>query len=106
MDYVQNIHLLFIITLATLFLIVPFSIVINLLTLSIVGVLVYFLYVAYTHRQDREITALDVGSDLMTDPLVVGRAYFGEPTTGPIGDFVGLSGSDNDGLYTFSHKVS
>jgi len=97
---------LFIIIFSSLLILFRFSIVMNILTLGIVGGLVYFMYVAYTRRQDLETTALDVGKDLITDPLVVGRAYFSEPETGPIGDFVGSSRSDNDGLYTFAHKVS
>jgi len=102
----DNLYLLFILFLSGMFIVFPFSVVINIITLCIVGMFVYFLYVAYTHRQNREVTALDVGRDMMTDPLVVGRAYFSEPTTGPIGDFVGSSMSDNDGLYTFTHEVS
>lgn len=50
-------------------------------------------------------TASETLSDMLKDPLVTSRAYFTEPATGPIGDFVGYSPvSQDDWLHSFSHK--
>lgn len=47
----------------------------------------------------------DILLDMLKDPLVTSRAYFTEPITGPIGDFVGYSSvSQNDWLHSFSHE--
>jgi len=35
------------------------------------------------------VSASDVGQDILKDPLVVSRAYFTEPKIGSIGDFEG-----------------
>tara|TARA_R110001599_G_scaffold53506_2_gene149397 strand:+ start:168 stop:386 length:219 start_codon:yes stop_codon:yes gene_type:complete len=35
------------------------------------------------------VSASDVGQDILKDPLVVSRAYFTEPKIGSIGDFKG-----------------
>lgn len=51
--------------------------------------------------------ASDVLLDNLKDPLITSRAYFTEPTTGPIGDFVGYSPmSQDDWLHSFSHEES
>ena len=51
--------------------------------------------------------ATDVLMDNLKDPLVTSRAYFTEPTTGPIGDFVGYSPvSQDDWLHSFTHEES
>ena len=80
------------------------SVLLNILTLGIVGGVILLTYIVYTRRPDRAVTPQDVGKDLITDPLVVGRAYFSEVETGPIGDFVGheSSWSDNQGLGAIS----
>ena len=79
------------------------SVLLNILTLGIVGGVILLTYIVYTRRPDRAVTPQDVGKDLITDPLVVGRAYFSELETGPIGDFSGQSSwSDDQGLRAIS----
>jgi hypothetical protein len=49
--------------------------------------------------------ASDALSYNLKDPLVTSRAYFTEPRTGSIGDFVGYSPvSQDDWLHRFSHE--
>jgi|SRR6056300_747859 hypothetical protein len=103
----DNLRTLSIIILMCLFVLMRFSILLNLITLAIVGGFIYLSFKVYTRRNDREVTVDDVARDLMTDPLVVGRAYFSEPETGPIGDFTGTSSwSDDDGLKTLTEEVA
>ena len=53
------------------------------------------------------VIATDVLTDNLKDPLITSRAYFTEPATGPIGDFVGYSPvSQDDWLHSFSHEKS
>jgi len=50
-------------------------------------------------------TASDILADNLKDPLVTSRAYFTEPATGPIGDFVGYSPmSQDDWLHSLPHE--
>lgn len=50
-------------------------------------------------------TASDTLMDMLKDPLVTSRAYFTEPATGPIGDFVGYSPmSQDDWLHRLPHE--
>jgi|SRR5210317_642346 hypothetical protein len=52
-------------------------------------------------------TASDALVDMLKDPLVTSRAYFTEPATGPIGDFVGYSPvSQDDWLHSLPHEES
>lgn len=104
---VDNLHVLFIIMLVSLFFLVPFSVLLNIVTLGIVASVLYILFTVYTRRQDRAATMEDVAKDLMSDPLVVGRAYFSEPATGPIGDFTGVSSwPDDNGMNRLTHEIS
>lgn len=49
--------------------------------------------------------ASDTLVDMLKDPLVTSRAYFTEPATGPIGDFVGYSPmSQDDWLHRLPHE--
>ena len=49
--------------------------------------------------------ASDTLMDMLKDPLVTSRAYFTEPATGPIGDFVGYSPmSQDDWLHRLPHE--
>lgn len=52
-----------------------------------------------------EPTAINILLDNVKDPLVTSRAYFTEPSTGPIGSFVGYSPVSQDNwLHRFSHE--
>ena len=60
-------------------------------------------------RQDalleNETTASDILLDNLKDPVITSRAYFTEPSTGPIGSFTGYSPmSQDDWLHSFSHE--
>jgi hypothetical protein len=99
----DNFQTLFIIILICAFFLIRTSVLMNIITLLIVGGVILLTYIVYTRRPDRAVTPQDVGKDLITDPLVVGRAYFSEVETGPIGDFTGRSSwPDNQGLRTIS----
>ena len=99
----DNFQTLFIIILICAFFLIRLSVLFNILTLGIFGGIILLTYTVYTRRQDRAVTPQDVGKDLITDPLVVGRAYFSEVETGPIGDFTGQSSwSDDQGLRAIS----
>lgn len=51
--------------------------------------------------------ATDILMDNLKDPLITSRAFFTEPATGPIGDFVGYSPmSQDDWLHSFTHEES
>lgn len=57
--------------------------------------------------KDKPASASDVLVDILKDPLVTSRAYFTEPATGPIGDFVGYSPvSQDDWLHSLPHEES
>lgn len=52
-----------------------------------------------------EPTASDILLDNLKDPLITSRAYFTEPSTGPIGSFVGYSPvSQDDWLHSLPHE--
>lgn len=68
-------------------------------------ILSLFLYLKSDVLLKDDPSATDVLVDMLKDPLVTSRAYFTEPTTGPIGDFVGYSPmSQDDWLHSFSHE--
>jgi len=99
----DNFQTLFIIILICAFFLIRTSVLLNIITLGIIGGIILLTYIVYTRRPDRAVTPQDVGKDLITDPLVVGRAYFSEVETGPIGDFTGRSSwSDDQGLRAIS----
>lgn len=99
----DNFQTLFIIILICAFFLIRLSVLLNIFTLMIVGGIILLTYTVYTRRPDRTVTPQDVGKDLITDPLVVGRAYFSEVETGPIGDFSGQSSwPDDQGLRAIS----
>lgn len=99
----DNFQTLFIIILICAFFLIRTSVLLNIITLLIVGGIILLTYIVYTRRPDRAVTPQDVGKDLITDPLVVGRAYFSEVETGPIGDFTGRSSwPDDQGLRAIS----
>ena len=103
----ENSTALFTIIFLCLIFLVRWSVLFNIATLAIVGGVIFMTYVVYTQREDRETTAADVGKDLITDPLVVGRAYFSGTKTGPIGDFSGRSSwPDDNGLKALPEEVS
>lgn len=84
---------------------------ITLLAFLIVSAFVLFGVGIYIFFNDTESpikippTASEALTDMLKDPLVTSRAYFTEPATGPIGDFVGYSPvSQDDWLHSFSHK--
>jgi len=52
-----------------------------------------------------ETTASDILLDNLKDPMITSRSYFTEPSTGPIGSFVGYSPvSQDDWLHRFPHE--
>ncbi len=65
-----------------------------------------FVYLKSDALMDNSPTkASDTLVDMLKDPLVISRAYFTEPATGPIGDFVGYSPvSQDDWLHSLTHE--
>jgi len=86
------------------------SIILNIITILIVALAIGLFLGLYDRAQKSkpDIKASEVLRDTLKDPLVVSRAYFTEPTTGPIGDFTGMesSWSEDNRLHGFSHKES
>ena len=67
---------------------------------------IYF-YVKKEQIMKSEPNATDILTDNLKDPLITSRAYFTEPSTGPIGDFTGYSPmSQDDWLHSFTHEES
>ena len=59
----------------------------------------------FSPKKEPIATATDVLADNLKDPLVTSRAYFTEPESGPIGDFVGYSPvSQDDWLHSLPHE--
>lgn len=68
---------------------------------------VYILIHSDTAPVDVPPKASDTLLDMLKDPLVTSRAYFTEPATGPMGDFVGYSPmSQDDWLHSLPHEES
>jgi hypothetical protein len=69
------------------------SIILNIITIIIVLAMVGLFLRLYEDRKSKSgtenVSASDVGEDILKDPLVVSRAYFTEPKIGSIGDFKG-----------------
>ena len=71
------------------------SIILNIITILIVLVMSGLFLRLYNIRKSKSdtehviVNASDVAQDILKDPLIVSRAYFTEPTYGPIGDFKG-----------------
>ena len=69
------------------------SIILNIITIIIVLAMVGLFLRLYEDRKSKSgtknVSASDVGQDILKDPLVVSRAYFTEPKIGSIGDFKG-----------------
>ena len=83
------------------------SVILNIITLIIVAALFILFFSLYKKRKNKSDTALEVGLELLKDPLVVSRAHFTEPATGDIGDFEPFSSSgwsEDDWLHGFTHK--
>jgi len=69
----------------------------------VLGIFVYLKSDALVNTEDPK--ASDALVDMLKDPLVTSRAYFTEPATGPIGDFVGYSPvSQDDWLHRLPHE--
>jgi hypothetical protein len=65
------------------------SILLNIITLTIVGYLFYAAFRIYNNRPDKSMTASDVFQNALKDPGFVTHAYFQEAKTGPVGEFEG-----------------
>lgn len=71
-----------------------FPILLNIITLAIVGVLIYALYKVYKFREDPDMTASEIFREFEKEPSVYSHRMFTEPQ-GPIGNFVGYTWEDN-----------
>ena len=70
------------------------SIILNIITILIVLFSIGLFLRLYRDRKSKSdradpVTASEVATDIMKDPLVVSRAYFTEPRYGDIGTFKG-----------------
>ena len=69
------------------------SIILNIITILIVlamsGLFLRLYNIRKSKSDTENVNASDVAQDILKDPLIVSRAYFTEPTYGPIGDFKG-----------------
>ena len=82
-------------------------IVVAFICIAIAIMLSIFLYIKSDILIKDAPTATDVLVDNLRDPLITSRAYFTEPATGPIGNFVGYSPvSQDDWLHSLTHEES
>ena len=68
------------------------SIILNIITILIVLFSISLFLRLYRDQKNQvseDVTASDVATDIMKDPLIVSRSYFTEPVYGPIGSFEG-----------------
>ena len=83
------------------------SVVLNIITILFVAAVVVMFYLVYYRRKNKADTASDVLVDMLKDPLIVSRAYFTEPLSGPIGDFEAYDSIPEDHwLHGFPHEKS
>ena len=64
-----------------------FSVLVNLFTLLIIGIVLYMGYNLYITRPDMNATPTDVFNRMLAEPAAVTHAYFTEPALGEIGQF-------------------
>ena len=64
-----------------------FSVLVNIFTLLIIGIVLYMGYNLYITRPDMNDTATDVLNRMITEPASVTHAYFMEPALGDVGQF-------------------
>tara|TARA_R110002072_G_scaffold13429_4_gene56470 strand:+ start:16053 stop:16286 length:234 start_codon:yes stop_codon:yes gene_type:complete len=65
------------------------SILLNIITMAIVGYMFYAAFRIYNNRPDKNMTASEVFQNALKDPGFVTHAYFQEAKTGPVGEFEG-----------------
>jgi hypothetical protein len=63
------------------------SVLLNIFTLLVVGIVLYMGYNLYRTRPDMNATPTDVFNQMLVEPGAVSHAYFTGPALGPIGDF-------------------
>jgi hypothetical protein len=64
-----------------------FSVLVNIFTLLIIGIVLYMGYNLYITRPDMNDTATDVLNGLLAEPASVTHAFFTEPALGDVGQF-------------------
>ena len=64
-----------------------FSVLVNLFTLLVIGIVLYMGYNLYITRPDMNATPTEVFNKMLAEPATVTHAYFTEPALGEIGDF-------------------
>lgn len=78
------------------------SIILNLITLSIVAILVYAFYRMYKFREDKDMSALEIFQNFQKEPAIYSHRAFTEPS-GPIGNFVGYEVPGDELLTTYDY---
>ncbi len=64
-----------------------FSVLLNIFTILIVGIVLYMGYRLYITRPDMNSTPTEVFDRLLVEPEAVSHAYFTEPALGDVGQF-------------------
>jgi len=64
-----------------------FSVLLNIFTLLVVGIVLYMGYNLYRTRPDMNSTPTEVFNQMLVDPAITTHAYFTGPALGPIGEF-------------------
>jgi hypothetical protein len=77
-----------------------FSVILNIITLSIVGILFYAFYTMYKHREEPDLTASEVFQNFEKEPSTYSHRIFSEGS-GPIGNFIGYTWKDDKLLETY-----
>lgn len=63
------------------------SVLLNIFTIFIVGIVLYMGFNLYRTRPDMSATPTEVFNQMLADPAGVSHAYFTGPALGPIGNF-------------------
>jgi hypothetical protein len=64
-----------------------FSVLLNIFTILIVGIVLYMGYRLYITRPDMNATPTEVFNQMLVEPSAVTHAYFTEPALGNVGQF-------------------
>ena len=78
------------------------SVILNIITLTLVAILVYTYYRMYKFREDEDLTALQLFKLVQKEPAIYSHRAFTEPK-GEIGNFVGYEVTDPENLAIYDY---
>ena len=78
------------------------SVILNIITLTLVAILVYAFYRMHKFREDEDLTALQLFKLVQKEPANYSHRAFTEPS-GDIGNFVGYEVTDPENLAIYDY---